>query len=213
MRKLIDLKGQRFGRLMVLSRHESDRKGQSIWLCKCNCGNEIIVKGVNLRSGRTKSCGCLKKDILKQRNTKFGTSHGMAKTETYHIWLGMLNRCRNENNSSYQDYGGRGITVCKRWQDFRNFYADMGDRPKGLTIERVDNSSGYFPDNCRWDTRKSQANNMRSNVIIEHLGYSLNMTEWAKKIGINYWTLVHRIRKGWPIEEALTKPLMVNQWR
>jgi len=208
MQRSINLKGQRFGRLIVLSKMESTQKSLPEWLCKCDCGNETIVKQVNLRTGRTRSCGCLHKDILRQRNRKMGTTNGMYKLSIYSIWRDMLQRCNNPNNSAYKNYGGRGITVCKRWLKFENFYADMGDRPKSLTLGRINNEKGYFPDNCSWSTMKAQANNKRNNIKIKFQNQYLTLKEWSEKIGMKYPTLARRIKKyHWPIEKALTKPI------
>ena len=156
MGKFIDLIGQRFGRLTVLSRQGSI--GQKVaWLCLCDCGNKRVIISEKLKTGRTKSCGCF------QTEQRF--KHGMYGIPEYTIWGAMLQRCKNKNNVRYNDYGGRGIAVCRRWEKFVTFYKDMGERPQGLTIERIDNNKGYFPDNCKWATMTENLKNKRNNII------------------------------------------------
>ena len=178
MPKKLDLTGQRFGRLVVLE--EAPKKNNKIvWYCKCNCGNEKIISSNNLRSGTTKSCGCLNIEKAKERQTK----HGKRNTLTYKIWDGMIQRCYNKNNTEYFRYGGRGIKVCERWWDFENFYEDMDKHwQKGLTLERIDNDDDYKPSNCKWASRQEQAYNTRAK------GYSKDKknNKWVSCITVNY---------------------------
>jgi hypothetical protein len=148
----IDITGHRFGRLVAIS-HISFQG----WLCRCDCGNETIVQGPNLRNGNSKSCGCLRVELAISRATK----HGHAKkTATYSSWQAMIKRCTNPNTWSWKHYGGRGITVCDRWRySFENFLADMGEKPEGLTLDRINNELGYSPENCRWATPAEQFRN------------------------------------------------------
>lgn len=199
--KLSNLIKQRFGRLIVLSRQGSIGKKVS-WLCLCDCGNKKLVTSYRLQSGQTKSCGCLQRELARSRHT----THGMTNTKIYEVWKHMHSRCRDKTDKSYKDYGNRGIKVCKRWFKFENFYRDMGDLPRGLTIERIDNDRGYFPDNCKWATPKEQANNKRTNILIEYQGQHLTLSQWADKIHVKYPALWDRIRKAhWLIEKSLTK--------
>ena len=165
MPKKIDLTGQRFGRLVVLE--EAGRKNGSVtWLCQCDCKEKNIVftRGSDLRKGSTKSCGCFNKEKTKETNTKHGQSNKNNKpTSVYKSWQDMLSRCYNPNNSAYHNYGGRGIKVCERWHDFENFYEDIGKyKPKGKTLERINNDDGYYLENCRWATRQEQTWNTRA---------------------------------------------------
>ena len=134
-------------------------------------------------------------------------THGVRNTPEYRIWIYMKQRCNNPNNTSYHRYNGRGIKVCKRWLRFESFYRDMGDRPKGMTIERKNNNGNYEPDNCKWATPKEQANNRRDNIFIDYKSQRFSLAQWANKIGIKYDTLKHRIHRKWPTEKALTMPI------
>lgn len=155
----IDLTGDRFGRLTVKYRVERNKKGDSKWLCECDCGQIVKVLANHLKAGHTKSCGCLRSEVSKQRMT----THGMRETQTYRSWAGMKTRCLNPNEPRYKDYGGRGIKVCKSWlNSFEKFLADMGERPSGLTLDRENNELGYFKENCKWSSRKEQSRNRRS---------------------------------------------------
>ena len=180
MPKFIDLAGRVFGWLHVLRRAENDKNGNAMWLCFCgNCLNHAIVQGGSLRSGATQSCGCLRREKV--------TTHGMHASPEYPIWKGMNSRCYNPKNSSFGNYGGRGITVCKRWRDSPEaFFADMGPKPSPKhTLDRIDNSKGYFPENCRWALPAEQARNRRSNVFITHAetGEKLCQVDWSLKLG------------------------------
>jgi hypothetical protein len=123
----------------------------------------------------------------------------------------MIKRCTNPNFKRYQDYGGRGIKVCDRWMDFANFYADMGDAPPGMSIDRIDNDGDYTPENCRWATTKQQCNNKRNNRILTLNGVSLTATQWCERIGLSQQTLASRLRAGWPVERALTEPAFIGK--
>lgn len=137
-----------------------------MWLCICKCGNKSVVGSHNLKSGKTKSCGCYKRERLiasaKVKFTKHGHTVSDRHSPEYHSWQAMKTRCLNPNATSYGDYGGRGIKVCKRWMKFENFYADMGDRPEGTTIHRIKGNGNYTPSNCVWATREEQNKHKRA---------------------------------------------------
>ena len=178
----IDETGNRYGRLTVLEFAGIEKRKHALWRCRCDCGNEIVVQGKNLRSGNTKSCGCLNADKSKERIVAFNTKHGKTHDPLFRRWSNMLTRCENPNAINYADYGGRGITVCEEWHDFQTFYdwaMSSGYEP-GLTIDRVDNGKGYSPDNCRWATSREQAENRRSTRLFEFNGETHCLSKWAR---------------------------------
>lgn len=198
MSKLIDLTGQKFGRLTVIEKY--GKYTPTKWLCKCECGNEYIAIGNNLKRGFTKSCGCLQKEHPN------GTTHNLANTRLYNIWAGIKTRCKNPKSKAYKNYGARGITVCDEWaNDFTAFHewAMANGYQEGLTIDRIDANGNYEPSNCRWLTNAEQQNNRRNNHSITYNGETHTMAEWARILGINYHTLQTRLYRGWTIEKAI----------
>lgn len=188
---LIPMLGRKFGRWTVIAKSKRAKLAQT-WSCICECGNRRSVRGVELRRGTSKSCGCLNKDINSARLTR----HGRVGTPVYAVWLAMLQRCRNRKNAGYKNYGGRGITVCDQWSAFENFYADMGDPPPGLTLERVNNNSGYSKENCCWADRYVQAANSRRNRLLTLQGITRTPWHWSKILGVPGTTLYADIKRG-----------------
>lgn len=202
MPSMKDLTGKRFGRWTVLKRAEN--KGNTVmWECKCDCGNYGFIASHSLTSGNSKSCGCYHKEIAK----KFSTTHGKSNTKLFGVWNGIIERTTNKNNKSYYNYGGRGITICDEWKDdFQAFYvwAINNGYKDGLSIDRIDNDNGYYPENCRWVGDFEQANNKRNNHKIEFNGEIHGIEEWARIIGISGSSLLSRLKNGWTLEQALT---------
>lgn len=191
----------RFGRLTVVG--SFDVKAKDKVLCRCDCGKEKSITKGNLVQGYTKSCGCLQKERVSSSNR----SHGMTSSATHRVWIGMMGRCYVKTNSRYSRYGGKGITVCKEWHDFTNFLRDMGERPDGMSIDRIDNSKGYQPGNCRWATLVGQANNKTNNRMVEVNGESKTLAMWCAEKNMPYFSVVRRIKRGWSVERALNEPL------
>jgi len=184
--KRIDLTNERFGKWQALS-----YAGNGRWNCVCECGSEKAVRGCHLVGGNSKSCGCS------------WTTHGMANSKEYMVWDSMIRRCHNANHKAYSSYGARGITVCPEWRSFSGFFADMGHQPKGLTLERIDNSKGYAKDNCKWATITEQARNRRSTKLSmekvkevrELLAAGLTQQKVAEHVGVSRSNIGHVAQK------------------
>lgn len=206
MARLIDLTGMRFGRLTVVSR--SDNRGkQPCWKCVCDCGTEKIVQGNSLRSGAIQSCGCLHREVTGSINR----THGYTGTRLYMTWQNMRARCYRKSAKRYDDYGGRGITVCDEWrvsfEAFRDWALQSGYSDE-LTIDRIDVNGNYEPGNCRWISNNEQQFNRRNNRNITFNGKTQTISQWAKEYGLECKTLQGRLDKsGWSIEKALTTPV------
>lgn len=198
-----DLTGRRFNNLVVLSRAENGNHGNARWNCVCDCGNVIIVAGSNLKTGAVKSCGCLKH---KKRDT-----HHLSNTRLYRIWNAMKCRCYRETHWAYPYYGGKGITVCDEWKnDFCKFYdwAINNGYSEELTIDRIDNNSGYSPDNCKWSTRQEQSDNRRFCIQITYNGETKNLMQWCKILDLPYKLINQRMKlKNLSFEEAISIPI------
>lgn len=201
MGKRIDITDKRFGRLLVI-KYAYTKGNRAYWECKCDCGNSTIVSGKLLRSGQTKSCGCLNIDKLKERRFK----HGMRGTKFYRTYSNILTRCTNPNSDRYKNYGGRGIKCL--WKNFNDFYEDMYQSyldhvnkfgESDTTIDRINTDGNYCKENCRWATNIEQANNKTTNHFIEVDGEDMTLAQAAEKYDINYQTLASRLTRGMDI--------------
>lgn len=198
-RKFINKTGNRYGKLTVLSL--ATKKPYSKWLCKCDCGNTKEVFGAHLHEDGTKSCGCINKEVTSKRVK----THGMTKTPTYVSWLAMRRRCDDSKNASYKSYGAKGIKYCESWASFDKFLLDMGERPDGMTLDRIDLHKGYCKENCRWATPSEQQRNRSSCLHLTYNGVTKTAAEWSKDLNLAPGAVWNRIKAGWPVEVAVTK--------
>jgi hypothetical protein len=188
----------RFGKLLVVEKAGHDKFKHIVWSCICDCGNTRLANGVKIRSGLIYSCGC----------HRHGHARAGKTSREYAAWAAMLVRCRNV---SVPRYGGRGITVCERWNDFPAFLKDMGTRPSPWhSLDRINNDGNYEPSNCRWATRIEQGRNKSSNLIVVAMGKALPVSAWSEMLGIEESTLRRRIAHGMSPGEALSKP--IRKW-
>lgn len=207
MRAEIVKAGDRFGRLVAIVRSGADRHNGPMWLFQCDCGKQVRIRTQSVRIGRSKSCGCWNAENAPNRyRTHEHTADGKI-SPTYGSYRGALNRCLLPNTVGYCYYGGRGITICERWQGpggFENFLADMGERPPGTTLDRINNKGNYEPGNCRWATKKVQRDNREDTYQISHNGETANVKEWARRFGVRYSSLFRQvITLKKPFEEAV----------
>ncbi len=203
-----DLTGKKFTRLTVIK-----YIGNYKWLCKCKCGKIRKIRSDSLKSGNTKSCGCFKIKFplrKKQKNTsKKRIIHNMCKSPEYKSWYSMKKRCSDKNHISYKYYGEKGIIVCKQWLEFMVFYKDMGNRPKNTTLDRIDNSKGYFKENCKWSTHKEQTRNRKSNVRITYKRKTRCLKDWADELKIDYHQFYVMVqRDGKTIKEIIKQKVV-----
>lgn len=196
--------GSKYNRWTILEKYEKKKNNrQYFYKCQCDCGGIGIVSASSLRNGRSKSCGCVKNESASKRFTK----HGMSRERLYHIWNSMIHRCYDKTSKSYPIYGGRGINVCKNWKDsyacFKDWSLNNGHQ-NDLTIDRINNNEGYFPENCRWITKREQSNNKRNTPMFTYNGKTQSLSFWASELGIKYSILYKRInRMGLSFEEAI----------
>lgn len=213
MGKLIDLTGQRFGRLTVIEKSPSRRGDKTWWSCKCDCGSTLEVWSVYLRNGTTKSCGCLNREMCSARlkaYRKRNGADGRSKNRLHSIWAGMKERCLSPGSHAYALYDGRGITVCDEWRNsfdaFRDWALTHG-YSEDLSIDRIDVDGDYCPENCRWADAITQSNNTRCNHMLTYSGRTMSVSRWAVEIGISRGTLVSRLSAGWSVQQAIETPV------
>lgn len=199
--RITDAVGKKYGRLLVL--RFACVKNENIHVdCQCDCGKTHNARLSRLIAGRLKSCGCLAVDAIRAR----AKQHGMYETRIYRIWRNMLSRCRNPKYDQFHNYGGRGITVCKEWERFKNFYADIGEPPPGMELDRKDNDAGYSKSNCRWATKSDNNNNTRRNHWVEAFGERLTLAQWSKRNNVHSSVIARRLESGWTPERAVIHP-------
>lgn len=206
-----NISGNRYGRLSVISHSGTNKSGNHLWECMCDCGTRATVTYGNLTSGHTLSCGCLQKE----RTAKAKRRHGLyfdsdgKRSRLSRVWSAMKCRCSNVKCKAFPQYGGSGITVCEEWMDYEKFHewATSNGYTYGLTIDRIDNTKGYSPENCRIATKKDQSRNRRNVVILTLNGESMPMFQWADKLGIGLRCLANRRRMGWDDSRILTTPV------
>lgn len=205
----IDLTGQKFGRWTVTGIARRTERRRYYWACVCECGTEGEVLSDALRNGKSRSCGCLQREVVSARATK----HGLLDHPAYSTYRAMRSRCENPKTEGYELYGGRGITVCSRWAKFETFWLDMGAMWKpGLSIERIDNDRGYSPENCRWATSREQGANRRDNIVISTPKGPMTIADASREFGIGQNTIHGRIRYGWK-EADLLQPVTKDNSR
>jgi hypothetical protein len=193
----------RFERLVVVSIYRDPRTRRIVCECLCDCGNKATPLATSLNTGNSRSCGCLGREKALRASIR----HGMKRTRIYTLWLTMNQRCTNPNHEQWKNYGGRGITVCKEWREsFAAFYADMGDPPPGMSIDRRRNNEGYSKANCHWATPAQQSRNTSRNRMIEFRGRTQCLKDWSKELEIPITTLFGRLQRGWSIERTFTEP-------
>ena len=210
MGKRKDLVGARYGRLVVLSSLPA-KGGHYSWLCRCDCGVEKPIRAEHLLNGKSQSCGCRQReDVAQWARTHghcVGRNEGKQVSPEYTTYYSMIWRCYDKKQKYYKNYGGRGIKVCARWRkSFENFFEDMGPRPPGTTLNRIDNDGDYTPKNCNWATREEQMRNSRSVRFIEYAGERRNVSAWAEKLGIPRGIIYRRLWDGWTEKRALSTP-------
>ncbi len=205
--------GARFGRLVVVE--FVGNKSRPSWMCLCSCGREKIATASDLNKGSTKSCGCLANE--QRKAAAQGRDHAYTRAKwpaEYRSWNAMIRRCYDAKHPSFARYSKNGITVCDEWRtSFPAFCSDMGKCPSAFTLDRIDNAFGYTPSNCRWASRKTQANNRRNNVLITCNGETLNVSQWGERLGVSKSTIASRISYGWDSERAVTTPARVMHYQ
>jgi hypothetical protein len=194
----MEISGKRYGRAIALHFSHSTRHKKAVWKCICDCGKEFEVIASSLTSGRTNSCGCLKREVEVVANL----IHGLSDSPEYRAWSGIIQRGRGSQHP--EEYFNRGIRVSERWKDFSHFYEDMGPRPgPGYTIDRIDNDGNYEPGNCRWATKTEQAQNRRSTVNIDIMGQRKCKTQWARDLKVSRSQIDYRLKKGRDLSQLL----------
>lgn len=193
--------GLKYGRYTVTGMAPSQR-GMKMFQCRCDCGAERVVYAKNLKSGNSSSCGCLHSERTVKRNL----IHGKAKSSTWNAWIGMRERC-SPHSKNARWYSKRGIKVCAHWQKFENFLGDVGERPEGAQLDRINNDRGYEPGNCRWATPTQNSRNRSNNTVLTYMGKSMCVAAWAERLNLPRYVISNRLRYGWPVARVLSEPV------
>jgi len=202
-REAENLTGQVFGRLTVTVKSQDPRFRTPAWVCQCSCGTVVGVRAMSLKSGATRSCGCLNTE----RRAELKTKHGYSGHSSYKTWKAMISRCHNPTDKDFPEYGARGISVCARWHELAEFIQDMGEKPEGHSLERIDNSKGYGPENCRWATPAEQGANKRNNNVLIIGGVQIHLAGAARMFGLTETTIRRRLESGMTAEQAVNTPV------
>lgn len=206
-----NLIGNKYGMLTVIEKGESTKRGKLTWKCRCDCGNikKKSVNGYDLKSGKVKSCGC----YYSISNARRNVTHGDTSSRLYRIWQGVKARCYRKSTKEYAYYGGKGINVCKDWLEYLKFkeWAYNNGYSDKLTLDRIDNNKGYFPDNCRWVSYTIQARNRSNNRVVNVNQEEHTLSEWSEISGINAATIAWRLDHGWNEDELFMKPNYNNK--
>lgn len=195
----LELSGQSFGRWTVIEKGDIGRNGEIFWACRCSCGTERMVLARLLRSGGSTSCGCNRR------------THGLTKSGTHKSWESMFQRCTNQNAPDFPRYGGRGIQICERWGSFESFLSDMGVRPEGKSLDRIDNSKNYTPENCKWSTPQEQQQNKSNCPTVEYEGQQITISALATSKGVPIKVLKWRLDHQWDLNRALETPVRMKR--
>jgi hypothetical protein len=210
---LPDLIGQKYGRLTIIEAYRNEKKDIRA-TCVCDCGvTKENISANAMRMGNTKSCGCYDHEVLMKRNVTHGLFHNKELHKTYVTWIGMRDRCNNTNHVFYHRYGGRGIKICERWDNFVLFLEDMGKKPEKMSLDRIDGDGDYCKENCKWSTQSEQMRNMCDNHYLTFNGKTHLVVEWAEIIGLTPNRIIQRLGAGWSIERTLTEKLASTKQR
>lgn len=207
MAQIKDLSGQVINSWTVIRLLPKTNR-RRYFLCRCVCGVEKPVDSGHLTWGRSKCCGCAAVEATRARFTTHGHEKNKTKSKTLNSWRGMMDRCYNENHICYHKYGGAGIYVVDPWHKFEVFLDEMGERPPGTSIDRIDNSGPYSKENCRWATPTQQANNKSNNRMVTYKGVTKTASEWASEIGVKTGHIIMRLLRGWSDERAIGEPFL-----
>jgi hypothetical protein len=201
-----DIAGQRFGRLVAVRRESIVSGKASKWIFRCDCGNQKAIVMTYVRRGESQSCGCIRREDISRRAKTMNRKHGMSRSTTWGSWTAMKGRCLRKKHHAYARYGGRGIKICERWNNFENFLADMGERPLGTTLDRINADGNYEPKNCRWADWKTQGSSRRNVRFLTYKGKTKHILDWSMELGVSHALITGRLKRGLTVEQAFELP-------